>query len=440
MAHVPDEENRSVASQEPDSLEPSFPEVGFNGKEAPQSPHGEEVESDGPEIVLRVPESLTTLPAVDQAMPLFSLFSGIVGRKRARYKIALLKSLQSHRAGRWKIREVSEAITWMEPSSVSWLMSELRDAGVLTYDPVTFYYRLSPESRVVVALLDALTVPEIEPRRLIRALNKAMSFAIAAGAKEDVVLAQFKSAITVLRSDLDDVKSLIDDFSESALLEAAGLAQGHVMDMRDLLDEHEAFFVRHLDRSLFLDADQEALDLIAQLGRLSADVIDALTGRADDRMRLGLLIDRGDIREFLAEVDIDVTAGIVEGIAAVPPSVRWIPVDSAFDSLYETLGKTRAEPPPLPEPMDLERQEPDHSDDFAQLMGAELQAIEQEVTLAAHLVRESWEVSVGRHSALIEAYSRNGRDLPDLEHLDGVDEVERHDVWRVSKSILRPRT
>jgi hypothetical protein len=40
------------------------------------------------EPALRVPEAQTPLPEVDQAMPLLGMFAEVVGRRRARYKIA----------------------------------------------------------------------------------------------------------------------------------------------------------------------------------------------------------------------------------------------------------------------------------------------------------------------------------------------------------------
>jgi hypothetical protein len=53
----------------------------------------------GSEPMLRVPEAQTPLPEVDQALPLLGMFADVVGRRRARYKIALLKTLQADGAG-----------------------------------------------------------------------------------------------------------------------------------------------------------------------------------------------------------------------------------------------------------------------------------------------------------------------------------------------------
>jgi len=63
------------------------------------------------------------------------------------------------------------------------------------------------------------------------------------------------------------------------------------------------------------------------------------------------------------------------------------------------------------------------------------------VTLAAptsvadFTVRGDWATSIGRHSAMLDAYSRFA-DLPDLTHERGVDEPRRDEVWRVSRTTV----
>lgn len=218
------------------------------------------------EPVLRVPEELTPLPAVDAAMPLLEHFALVVGRTRARYKIALLKTLQADGAGRWKIRRLQEIVHWLEPGSVTALVSDLKLVGVLAHERVTGFYRLSPDARVVTALLDAMTIPEVQPRSLIRFLNKAMALARVGGAGDDAVLRQYQSAVAVLRGDWEDLTRLVDDHSDAALLEAAELVRIHVDDMRELLDEHQSFFAAHRESAGFLDADQESLDLVMIIG------------------------------------------------------------------------------------------------------------------------------------------------------------------------------
>jgi|SRR5215207_414268 len=305
----------------------------------------------GSEPMLRVPEAQTPLPEVDQALPLLGMFADVVGRRRARYKIALLKTLQADGTGRWKIRRLQEVVHWLEPTSVTELVADLKLAGILRQEPISGFYRLTPSARIVTALLDAMTVPEVDPRVLIKSLNKAMAFTLATGAGEDAVLRQFRSAVAVLRTDWEDLKRLIDEYSDAALLEAAELVRIHVDDMRELLDEHQNFIATQREHALFLEVDHEALDLVARLGTLSAEVIEAISSRADDRMRAGLRVDRSDVREFLAETDVADVAALVKGVAAGAPFVVALNADALFEALAESSSRVRSRPPKLPPPV-----------------------------------------------------------------------------------------
>jgi len=274
---------------------------------------------------------------------------------------------------------------------------------------------------------------------LIKFLNKAMSLALAAGAGRDSVFGQFASAVAVLQSDWEELRRLIDDFSEAALLEAAARVREHADDMRDLLDEHETFFAEHRSDALFLRSEQDALDLIAKLGKLSADVIDALTGRATDRMRGGMRIDRSDLREFLADQAPQTLAGLVESLAIPPPSVGWVPVEAAFEALVDAAGRQRPEPPLLPEPSELARMPVAAAPDPFSEVALELAALDEPVTLAEMIVRETWDEAIARNGAVVAAYSSDDGSLPAVEDSGKLDEPKRGDVWRISKSTLRPR-
>lgn len=389
----------------------------------------------GSEPVLRVPEDLTPLPAVDAAMPLLEHFAMVVGRKRARFKIALLKTLQGDCAGRWKIRRLQEIVHWLEPSSVTDIVAELKTVDVLSYEQITGFYRLTPSARVVTALLDAMTIPEVHPRSLIKFLNKAMALAQVGGAGDDVVLRQFQSAIAVLQGDWDDLTRLLDDRSDSALLEAAELVRIHVDDMRELLDEHQTFFAAHRDRNDFLDADQEALDLVAKLGTMSAEVIQAVSGRADERMKAGLRVDRTDIRDFLVSHDADDLAALVADLTAPAPFVVAIAPAVAFDALSEASERVASSPPTMPPPIVLTRQPPESVLDPAEVMRDELFELGKPTTVVELAVRETWEESIARHSALLDAYSR-WTELPNLTHESDCEELEQSEVWRVSKTTI----
>lgn len=385
--------------------------------------------------VLCVPEELTPLPAVDAAMPLLEHFALVVGRARARYKIALLKTLQADGAGRWKIRRLQEIVHWLEPGSVTALVSDLKLVGVLAHERVTGFYRLTPDARVVTALLDAMTIPEVQPRSLIRFLNKAMALARVGGAGDDAVLRQFQSAVAVLRGDWEELTRLLDDHSDAALLEAAELVRIHVDDMRELLDEHQSFFAAHRESVGFLDADQEALDLVAKLGTMSAEVIDAVSGRADERMRSGQRFDRSDVREFLTSRTTEEVSELVKGLAFPPPYVVAVSPITSFEALLEAAGRRSVSPPPLPPPARPDQSPPEDRPDLADIIRDEVMALGSPTTVVELTVRETWGESVSRHSALLDAYSR-WRGLPDMAHQDGVEEPADSEVWRVSRTTV----
>jgi hypothetical protein len=431
MGHMGQRIRGAISAEQPNAPPPLTP-----GDRKPADGRVlEPVEDRGAVPVLRVPESLTPLPAVDAAMPLLAHFAAVVGRKRARYKIALLKTLQSDGAGRWKIRRLQEIVHWLEPSSVTDVVAELKTAAVLSYEQATCYYRLTPNARVVTALLDAMTIPEVQPRSLVRFLNKAMALAQAGGAGDDVVLRQFQSAIAVLQGDWADLTRLLDDHSDSALLEAAELVRVHVDDMRELLDEHQTFFAAHREHSDFLDADQEALDLVAKLGTMSAEVIQAVSGRADERMKAGPRVDRTDIRDFLAAHEVDDLAPLVADLVAPAPFIVAITPAAVFDALAEASERVASSAPAMPAPIALTRQPPETAPDPAEAMRGELLELDEPTTVVELTVRKTWRESIARHSALLDAYSR-WDELPRLSHEADCEELEESEVWRVSRTTV----
>jgi hypothetical protein len=393
-----------------------------------------------PEPRLTVPEARTALPAIDRALPTLGLFGRIVGRHWTRYKVAVLKDLQGHGAGRWRINEIKHAVWWMEGSSVTDLVGDLRDAGALIYEPTRGYYRMSGEARVVVAVLEALTVPEVEPRRLIKFLAAAINLGLAGGAGSDVVVGGFRAAVSVLREDLEELIQLADDGSYNALLEAADVVREHVDDMEKLLQEHERFRVEHSADSDFMALEHEALDLCAKLGDRAARVISALTDKADELMRGGARLDRGDIREFIGQSDGVTLSGILDGLVTSPPYVPYISVTSAFEALLEKAGHVAYVAPPLPKPERLVRHEPEPIPDPIAEMEAELWALSAVTPLADLVVAESWASSTNRYGTLMETVARRGRRLPPISFSDGVDEPKRGGVWRISKSTVRGGT
>lgn len=208
---------------------------------------------------------------------------------------------------------------------------------------------MPPEVRAASAVMDALTAG-IDPRRMIRFINKAMALALAAGAGDDVVLSQFRSAVAVLRADLDELRGLLDDYSDSALREAADVIGFHVEDMRGLLDEHEALLFRNRIDPELLRAEKEALGLVAALGDLCARVVGSVAGRADERMRSRSLVDRADLRDFLLDASRDNLAALVDGQCVLSPGLPWLPADELLAALEEAAAHHTTPLPALPEP------------------------------------------------------------------------------------------
>jgi len=407
--------------------------------ETVQDEADEALTTPGPELMLTVPEELTPLPAVDEAMAMIGLLGSVIRGKRARYRVAVLRSLQGDRSWRWHIGRLQEIVHWLEPHSVTEIVAELKEAGILGYDPVTRYYRLGAEGRLIAAIIGAVTVPQVERRRLIKAINKTMSLSLALGASEDIVLTQFQSAVAQLQEDWDELRNLIEDMSRDALVAAAHLVQDHVEDMKELLSEHESFLAGRTQEKLYLDVEQEAFDLIFRLGALAATVIQTLSVRADDLMRAGFHVDRGDIRQFIGEVGPQELAMMIADLVRPPPYAVRLSAQLAFDALEEASGRRRTAPPPLPEPVVLERQQVPAHIDAAHEIAVEAKELRSVTPLADFVVHHSWPRSVERHSVLIDAYSRYGDNMPVLAHMYGFDEPKRDEVLRISRAELQPR-
>lgn len=385
---------------------------------------------------LIVPEERTSLPAIDRALPTLELFARVVGRHWARYKIAVLKDLQGQGAGRWRINEIKDTVWWLEGQSVTELVGELRDAGALIYESVRGYYRMSGEARVVVSVLEALTVPEIEPRRMIKFFAAAIHLGLAAGAGSEVIVGGFRAAVSVLREDLEELMQLADDGSYTALLEAADIVREHVDDMERLLQEHERFRIERSSDADFMALEHEALDLCAKLGDRAATVIAALTDKADELMRGGARLDRGDIREFVEQYEPLRLTSILDGLVAAPPYVPFIQVGAAFEALLEKAGHTATSAPPLPEPAPLTRTAPEPVPNPVAEMADALRALTVPTAIVDLVVADSWSNSTFRYGTLMETVARRRKRLPPITFSNEVDEPRRGDVWRISRTTV----
>lgn len=412
-----------------DQLEPPFGEVDRVG-----------VSSPGREPELRVPEERTPLAQVDRALPVLRLFSAIVGRgERGRYRVAVLKTLAGAGAGRWKIRQLQEAIWWLEPSSVSDLVAELNDSGVLAYNQHLRVYALPPETRVAVAIIDALTFPEATPQRLVQWLSAAIE--LASQSDPDAAVNSFAQAVAILRADVAELRQLMEDGAIESLLEAAEKFDFDADDMDTLLQRHEALRLERGNDPAFRALEADAFALAAQLHQTHADVVSMLTGRANELMLGGARVDRGEIRDFVKEAAPSQLAAILHGLAQPPPFLPWLPVAAAFDQLLVKASLERPAPPELPQPEPLVEQPLTVAADATERMVAELLGLDTETTLQALTVRGDWEESVARHTALLDAYVRDegSQGLPELAFAGIVDAPSAGPVARLSRASVRPR-
>ena len=404
---------------------------------------GQEADAWVPRLVR--PVELTPLPDAERALPVLGLFGALLGRRNESYKVALLSTLAQQPRGRWRIRDIQKVLDWLEPASTTRLVGDLRRAELLLHDRAQDSYRLSQEARVVAAVCGALTVPEISNARIIKVLSSAMALARATGASEDAILAPFLSAIAILDADRDQLRQLIDDRSEKALLEAAELAQVHVADMQQLLDEQAEVFTPFGADPAFLAHDQLAHTLVAQVGRLAAELVAALSERADELMRGGLRFDRRDLRDLVEHLDRDELGGIAVG-AALPPAVPPVDPVAAFAALDTYLARADRVPaePPAPQPPVIITRPPWTPDlvDHAAAALAMLAAAGGGL-LSGWVVGGSWSAAVGRHSAAVEAWSRHGPAgdatlAAVLEPHTDLERVFRDGVGLLSRTLIAP--
>lgn len=404
---------------------------------------------DGWVPALTVPERFTPLPLVEQALPIITMFAGLVGHGRlARYRVAMLRELAVLPRARLPIRAIQDSVPWMEQTSATRLVRDLRSAGLLAYDSRAETYQLTREARVVAAICGALTTSGVDYTRIIKILAATMRLADAMNAPSEVAYATFLSAIAVLEFDYDELRRLLDDYSDASLLEAARMAESHVEDMRSLLDEQADMFARFHGDPHFLDHDQRAHHMIASLGRLAAEVISSLSKRAGMRMRGTLRVTREDLRDMAAESGTETLAALVAGSAQAPVFVPAPDTVAAFASLDEYLSRERRRPTPPPEPSDLQLDPADSPE--ADPVDSAARALEElaatgEAGLHEWVVCGTWDGAAGRMIDAVEAWSRYGPsgDNSMLVELDARRDLcrigEREVGWFSLTAVRRPQ-
>lgn len=366
---------------------------------------------DGWTPTLTSPEVLTPLPMVDQALPIISMFAGLVGRGRlARYRIAILRELATQPRSKLAMRAIHESIAWMESSSVTRLVQDLRGVNLLTYDSRNDVYQLSREARVVAAVCGALTASDVDYGRIIKVLAATMRLADAMNAPSEVAYSTFLSAIAVLEFDYEELQRLHADYSEESLLEAATMAGTHVEDMRALLDEQADMFARFHGDINFLDHDHRAHDLIASIGHLADEVVTQLSKRAGLRLRGAMRVDRKDLRGVLEQATVDELADLVAHSARAPMFLSSVNTVAAFTALNNYLDRTPQRPSPPPQPINLPLYAPVTTErDSIDLAVEALQQLALDrAPLSDWVANHSWEGALLRNVQAVEAWSRHG--------------------------------
>lgn len=374
--------------------------------------NGQDRITEGWTPTLLIPEDLTPLPVVDQALPIVGLFARLVGRgPLARYRVAMLRELATQTRARLSIRAIQDSIAWMDPSSVSRLVQDLRSAELLSYDGRANVYQLTREARVVAAVCGALTTTGVDYSRIIKVLSATMRLAEAMNAPSQMAYEAFLHAIAVLELDYEELRRLLDDFSEDALVEAAGMAGTHVQDMQTLLEEQQDMFARFQGDPLFLEHDQRAHDIIASVGRIADEIVTHSARRADVRLRGALRVDRQDLRKAIEETSVEELAELVSDSARSPVFLSAVNTVAAFTALDDYLGRIRERPTPPPEPSALPIHAPLAIRDNPVVRAAtalEALAASGSALLSDWVVDDGWDEALRRNVQAVEAWSRHG--------------------------------
>jgi hypothetical protein len=379
------------------------------------------------------------LAPTDRAHALISRLVPLGYGLRARYRLALMHALGQDGAGRWRIRRIQAIVPWLEPASVTALVSDLARVGLLVHDPVSGFYRLPSDVRVLVALVDALAAPDIAPRRIVRIIGQAISLARATGTGREIIHAQFRSAMAALRAGELELRQLLDDFSPHALHEAGEALADNAEDMRALLREHaDLFSGPAADDLLPPSLEQEALELIARTATLAGETISLRSNRIHGRLTLAGRIDRSDLVELTMQLEEEQLAALLSGLVVAPPGVPAVDTDLAFAALEEMSGRPPHAPPPLPAPTTAVRRSPPEQADPTDALRAELVALRRRLPIAEIVARVDFPHAVRTQVDLMSLYATNDPDLPRRELRAAVRTVGHAGVARMSDSYLDP--
>jgi len=392
---------------------------------------------------LRLAPEHSPLARVSASFGLLGLLSKVLSGRKAEVKVAVVIDLQSSDSVRWKIRDLQQSLYWLEPEWVNEIVHDLRSDGALSYDSFSNYYQLTAEGRLIAAVVSALTVPAVDTAQKVKFLNIAMHLAETMSAAGELVFAQFRSAKAILREDHAELRTALDEGHREGIRRAADNLAQHARHLEEMVQEHQAFFARYQGDPRWAREEYEAFQLASTLGRDAALVLDRLNAIVDELARGLILLDKGDIREFVEETAEKDLIALVGGLIEAPPFIAWFDTELALVDLGDLLEQERTTTPILPNPELLTWEMPgEPAPDPIREMSNELVALNKPNRFLDFVVQRNWSTSVARHAALVGAYAEHDHGLPLIVDPEppGVDNVGRDEVWRISKSLLRPKS
>ena len=217
------------------------------------------------------------------------------------------------------------------------------------------------------------------------------------------------------------------------------MAEEHAADMDELLTRHQDFVHEHAADPVFFALEQEALDLIARITRLTTGdrraplrprrgtpALKRLRPRRHPRLRTrnGTIDTRRAPRRRSPVASVRALPAQRTRLRALPREARAGAATASSDAVAEEADAPRTAAAARPSRRTRRR----------------THGLLATTSLAELVVREGWEQAVERENALVCAYDRRRRNLPQLEFSSQVEEVRRGGVRRISHTLLHPET
>ena len=366
------------------------------------------------EPILRVPEERTPLPDVDRALPVLELVAAAVSRKRGRFNVAALKSLQESGNGRWKIKGIQGALDWLEPQSATDIVGALRASGMLHYDPLANRYECRPRararrrwSRTGAPYRWGRPAPD-DP--LHQQGNVARARRRRRRRDRDLTVPLRGSRCCAPTSTSCKTCSTTTATARCAKPRTSSTSTSRTCATCSTSTRRSIF--RHRGEPELLHTEKEGrLGLVADLGNLCARVVGSVSHRADERMRSHARSSTAPTCAISCSTTRDELATLVEGNCVDLLRLPWLPADELLAALEDAAGHHATPPPPLPEPEPASgREAPQPQPTETELMLDELARLSTQISLRELVVRDSWGRAVRRSTALLDgAFAFGGR-------------------------------